>query len=174
MTKAKSATVQVTLQSEHPLRFDITSNDLPKDANGDLVFTNDHHPGFNVDFQFSDATLANYLFPPNAQKAEAVWSLLGASNCPTETASEVFQPLKVSSDCKTLTVHNSNEGPNVGHFGYTLRVTKDGGTTFLALDPGGLNQNGATSYSMSTAVAFAFGAAVGVLLTLGTQALLTT
>lgn len=172
MTKAKLATVQVTLHSEHPLRFDVTSNDLPKDANGDLVFTNDHHPGFNVDFHFCDETPAKYSFPPNAQKADAVWSLRGASNCPTQQASEVFQPLNISSDCKTLTVHNSNESPNVGHFGYTLRVTKDGGATFLALDPGGLNQNGATSYSMSTAVAFVIGAAAGVLLTLGSQALL--
>ena len=142
MTNAKLADVQVTLHSVDPLRFDITSKDLPKDANGDLVFINDNHPGFNVDFQFTDETRLNYLFPPNNQKAEAVWSLRGPSNCPTQKASEVFQPVHVSGDCKTLTVHNSNAGANVGHFGYTLRVTKDGGATFLALDPGGLNKNG--------------------------------
>ena len=149
MTNAKLANVQVTLLSVDPLRFDITSNDLPKDANGDLVFANDHHPGFNVDFQFSDETGLNYLFPPNSQKADAVWSVRGPSNCATVKASEVFEPLKVSTDGKTLSVHNSNAGNNVGHFGYTLRVTKDKGAHFLPLDPGGLNTNGPISANRS-------------------------
>lgn len=149
MTNAKLANVQVTLLSVDPLRFDITSNDLPKDANGDLVFANDHHPGFNVDFHFTDETKSNYLFPPNPQKADAVWSVRGPSNCATVKASEVFEPLKVSTDGKTLSVHNSNAGNNVGHFGYTLRVTKDTGAHFLALDPGGLNTNGPVSANKS-------------------------
>lgn len=168
----KLVKVQVILKSEKPIDFTIESTDLPTDPNGDLMFNNDHHPGFHVEFELIDQTGLKYSFPPNSKKDSAVWSKLGSTNCPTAGVWEVFKPLHVSPDGAKLTVHNTNEKPVLGRFMYSLQVSKDGGNKLLSLDPGGLNNNGPTSRGLSATVAFVAGAAAGSLLTLGAQTLL--
>ena len=85
-----------------------------------------------------------YTFPPQNKVQEASWSQVG-SNCPTAPAYDVFDPKRVENSQTTLVVFNANPSPALGNFKYTLRVTKDGGTTYCELDPGGVDKNGATA-----------------------------
>jgi hypothetical protein len=165
----KRADVDVILRSDNPLDFDIVPNGLPKGPNGELVFENNNHPGFQIQFHLQDPNGLDYLFPPNSDKEEAVWSKLGSGACPTSGMWEVFEPIRVVPQRTTLVVHNPNPSPAQGKFGYTLRVTN--GSRWLDLDPGGDNLNG-PRYSWTAAIAFIGGVAVGCLGTLGTQALL--
>ena len=175
----KKVEVEVILESDNPVNFRVepVNNSLPTGPNGELIFDNDHHPGFQVWFYLNDRNGLGYTFPPNSKKHQAVWSELGNGACPKPPGkSDVFHVERViEPDRRTLVVLNPNPSPAQGPFGYTLRVTKDGGATYLDLDPGGLNQNGPTAKSSSTG-AFAAGAAVGLIVgvagTLGTQALL--
>lgn len=176
MPKAKDVHVDVVLESDNPVRFRIEPsppNSLPTGANGELIFSNDHHPGFHIHFNLRDISCLGYLFPTTSDKKEAVWSQLGNGACPKSEMWEVFKPLHVSPHQLTLTVDNPNGSPAQGPFGYTLRVTKDNGASYLDLDPGGLNQNGPQALSKSKDVLLTIGGAIaGSLLTLGAQALL--
>lgn len=175
--KAKDVTVNVTLNSEKPGDFKIEPSPngaLPTGPDGELIFRNAGHPGFFVVFHLIDLTHQKYGFPPNSEKKAAVWSTLKANACPGEPGEwAVFEPISVSPDGMNLKVHNANVAPIVGLFSYTLRVTKDGGTKYLDLDPGGSNQNGPIGFvSPKPYVAFIVGAIVGALAILGGQALL--
>ena len=167
----KHAVVTVVLNSDNPLDFDIESDDLPKDANGDLVFHNDGHPGFQVEFELDDKLELGYLFPPNNNKQDAVWSKLGTSVCPDSPCHEVFKVQSVRPHRKSLLVLNPNSGKVLGDFGYTLRVTKTDGAPYLDLDPGGVNQNGPTQPFSKAALLIA-GGVMGAVLALGAEALL--
>lgn len=147
---------------------------IPTGANGELIFKNAGHPGFFVHFDLQDPNGLGYKFPPQQKIKEAVWSELYEGACPQAPGKwEVFDPRNISNNGMTLVVHNPNEVPCLGKFGYTLRVTKDGGLTYLDLDPGGDNQNGPiSSFETSYAMMFFGGAVTGVLATLGTQALI--
>jgi hypothetical protein len=169
--------VSVTLNSETPGDFSIEPSplgSLPTGPNGELIFNNAGRPGFFIHFGLVDKTGLNYKFPPQAKVSEAVWSELVAGACPQSPGKwDVFEPRNITNGGMTLIVHNPNVDPILGKFGYTLRVTKDGGATYLPLDPGGDNQNGPVNrYNWNTAVAFVSGAAVGSLATIGVQALL--
>jgi hypothetical protein len=175
----KKVEVEVTLNSDSPVQFRVApvGNSLPTGPQGELIFENDHHPGFHVWFYLKDPNGLGYKFPPNAKKDQAIWSELGSQVCPKAPGkAEVFHAERVvEPDRMTLVVLNPNPSPAQGPFGYTLRVTKDGGTNYLDLDPGGLNQNGPTTSRSSTSTFVAGAAAgfmVGVAATLGTQALL--
>lgn len=172
MDYPKHVVVTVVLKSVDPLVFDIESDDLPKDEKGNLKFCNDGHPGFQIEFELDDRTGLNYLFPPNKNKQDAIWSKMGASACPTSECHEVFKIQSVRPHEKSVVVQNANQGATVGDFGYTLQVTNTGGKPYLPLDPGGVNQNGPISRDKSTAALLLAGVALGVLGTLGTQALL--
>ena len=176
MADPKDAHVDVILDSDNPVQFRIEPtppSSLPTGPNGELIFNNNHHPGFNVHFHLRDINALGYLFPKNSDKKEAVWSELGNGVCPNSAKWEVFEPNHVSAHRLTLTVRNPNPSPAQGPFGYTLRVTKDNGASYLNLDPGGFNQNGSQSISKSKDLLLAIGGAVtGSVLTLGAQALL--
>lgn len=163
---AKRVVVTVELRGDDPLDFSVVCKNIPKDGKK-FVFKNDHHNGFQIEFELDDKMNLGYLFPPNDIKEEAVWSQLGTV-CPDTPCSQVFEVMSVRPDRKTLIVHNPNVDPVLGEFAYTLRLTKTTGAPFLELDPGGVNQNGPVR-SRSTAAVFLAGAAVGVLATLGTQ-----
>ena len=92
--------------------------------------------------------------------------------CPTtKSVWGQFTAIEVLPGGKTLVVHNKNNARN--NFAYALRVTKDNGSNYLALDPGGTNWNGSLALNKSTlTVAAIGGAVVGVLATLGVQAFL--
>jgi hypothetical protein len=155
---------------------------LPTGPNGELIFRNAGHRGFEVHFHLTDSTGLGYRFPPHSKKHAGVWSQLGAGACPNSEIWEVFHANGVQEPGgMILEVLNPNPSvsnpPNPpegqGQFGYTLRVTKDGGTTYLPLDPGGDNQNGPiTRFDWQKVVVFVAGAIAGTLATLGGQALI--
>src|SRR5438270_1753122 len=131
--------VAVTLETVSPLKYKIepTGTDKLPTSNGALVFDNDKHPGFDIDFTFTDNTNSGYLWPPNNLKGQAVWSKIGtAVTCPVSPDTEVFRATGVDKTCTVLTVHNPNPSPAQGAFQYTLCVTNNGGQTYLDLDPG--------------------------------------
>lgn len=139
---AREVRVNVHLDSVRPLQFRVEPEDEDlKGPEGQIQFTNNCHPGFLVKFVLQRAT-DGYLFPRNAQAKEAIWSEVGDGKCPQSSKRDVFKAPRVSPDGKILTVTNPNPKPAQGKFGYTLRVTNDGGESFLDLDPGGINNNG--------------------------------
>ena len=166
----RSVTVNVILRNDDPLDFEIQSNDLSKDSNGDLIFENKEHPGFMVHFDLEDKTGKGYVFPKNSKKYDAVFSQMGNSGCPT-SGQVVFEPRNIPPHRQTLIVHNPNEGQVLGRFRYTLNVGLRGASKYLALDPGGVNQNGPT-HPISKAALLLAGAVIGSLLVLGGQALM--
>jgi len=120
---------------------------------GELIFKNEAHSGFFVYFDLKDPNKLGYKFPPNSKINDAVWSKLGVGACPDTEAWEIFDPKSVTNQGMTLRVRNTNVVPVVGKFGYTLRVTKDGGANYLPLDPGGDNQNGPIALFVSSWIA---------------------
>jgi hypothetical protein len=122
---------------DHPV-FEIDS--FLKDEADLLRFHNKGRPGFKVVFHLHDETGCGYHFSGPPRVREAVWSQVGKA-CPTAPAWEVFEPIKIFNDGMSLVVRNENPSPPQGEFRYTLRVTTGGGK-YLALDPGGFNQNG--------------------------------
>ena len=140
----RTVDIDVYLQapgSNPPFKLD---SDLPG-KDGNYAFKNKNHPGLIVGFHLHDELNPGYSFPDASNLQDAVWSQLG-STCPTSGIWEVFQPLSVENDGKTLMAYNENPtagGNGLGAFHYTLNVTKTGGPPYLALDPGGDDQNGA-------------------------------
>ena len=121
-----------------PFRLD---SYLQSEPGGDLVFSNRRRPGFIVKFHLHDETGEGYEFPKPSHEHEALWSRAG-EGCPPPNSGqwEEFEAIRIINSQKTLVVRNLNETKT--KFGYTLRVTKDGGKTFRDLDPGGDNLNG--------------------------------
>lgn len=124
-----------------PPKFHFISDDLQVGPKNHLTFKNDGHAGFDIHFDLQEPTYG-YRFPPQAAAKQAIWSKFGDGECPHLEASEVFTEPRISHDGQSLRVHNRNSEYDTGSFGYTLRVTNDGGSNYLPLDPGGLNQNG--------------------------------
>lgn len=118
---------------------------LPVDSKGYILFDNNHRPGFNIRFNLHDETKSGYTFPPQPKVREACWSQVGTT-CPTTAKWEVFEPRRVENGGATLIVYNQNPSPPLGEFKYALRVTKDDGTTYCDLDPGGIDNNGARTF----------------------------
>lgn len=173
MANPKKVKVIVTVKSDVPGDFTIEPSpkgSLPKGKKGELVFENDHHPGFDVHFDLVDKSGLGYKFPPPDKMSSAVWSELGATSCPRDGRMEVFQPLSIDNDQMTLVARNPNAGTVVGGFYYMLRVTRDGGSSYLPLDPGGDNKNG--PISPRPVAAWIAPAVTGALVAIGTVALL--
>jgi hypothetical protein len=172
MSSPWQKSVAVTLESVDPLQYTIvpTGSDPLPTQNGLLVFDNNNHNGFNINFTFTDKTNGGYLWPPNNLKGQAVWSKVGtAIACPASPDTDVFHAVSVNKTCTVLKVNNPNPSPAQGAFQYTLCVTNDGGATYLPLDPGGINNNGSTRYFSATlVVAAVVGAVVGATATLVT------
>ncbi len=174
MADAKKTTVNVTYSGIDPVtgkaNFTIDptgTNPLPTGPNG-LIFVNDHFPGFQISFVLIDNTHQNYAFPPNSKKDLAVSSVMGAGLCPPQGTSDVFKALSVGgTNNNILTVLNTNQDPYVGVFSYVLWITNDGGTTYIELDPGGVNQNGpSVRFSLASILILAAAVAVVALVAL--------
>lgn len=174
--KPNKAHVDVTLEGDNPVKFTLSSKDLPiKD--GVLYFNNNGRPGFQIYFNLLDPNGLGYRFPPNYLKDDAIRSELGStSKCPSHASgkNDVFEVSHVEEPSRTtLVVKNGNQKKDqLGAFGFALFVTKDDGRPYLPLDPGGWNNNGSTSAAKTLTLALAAGAAAGVVITLGAQALL--
>lgn len=167
--------VDVFIDSITPLRHRVEPSaknnpQLPVDQNGNIIFENDHHPGFEIHFELQGDT-HGYFFPPTAQKFDAVWSQCG-SQCPDQTGVwEVFRPIRIDSsgnppERRTLIVHNKNPAPAQGPFQYNLRVTN--GASWQNLDPGGTNNNGASRLTVNYLAVAAVGISTGILGALAT------
>lgn len=153
--------------------FHFESTDIPMGPKNHLYFRNFGYPGFCVHYDIQGTT--DYVFPDAKMTGDYLNEALfchAQTACPTtKSVWGQFTAHEVQPGGKTLVVHNKNDAK--ANFAYTLRVTKDNGSNYLSLDPGGTNWNGATALNKSTlTVAAIGGAAVGVLLTLGAQALL--
>jgi hypothetical protein len=138
--------VFVYLHSQTPGDFTVESYLQSDPGSSNLVFYNRHHPGFDVTFHLIDETGLGYRFPQASNKQDAIWSQLGNS-CPTTPVWEVFDKhgMILGPQGLSITAHNPNEGTAVGEFRYTLNVSQSGNPPYLALDPGGTNNNGSTS-----------------------------
>lgn len=111
-------------------------------SNGEIIFKNNHRPGFNISFNLIDKTGEGYTFPSQPNVDDACWSQYGTT-CPTTACKDVFEPRRIKNQGMTLEVYNDNPSPPGGPFKFNLRVTKDGGQNYCDLDPDGNNQNGA-------------------------------
>lgn len=177
MTNTPNAPLEVHVQVFlHPGApngdFHFETSDLPMGPDNHLYFTNQCHPGFLIhyDLQGNNA----YVFPDSSISTDYLHEALychAHANCPTSKATwGQFTGQSVEQAGKTLVVLNKNDSP--ANFAYTLRVTNDRGSHYLPLDPGGTNRNGGVLKNSSSATLVAIGGAVvGVLLTLGAQAL---
>ena len=132
-TKDVTVTVHLDLSSTPPFTFDTS---LPKTGKGHLKFQNGKQDGFLISFVLDDPTNV-YTWGPDP--AQALWSTAQAV-CPTAAGQwDQFTSQAITNGGMTLQVLNKNE--TVQDFGYTLRVTSDGGATYVDLDPIGSNQN---------------------------------
>lgn len=150
-----------------PPQFHFETTHLPMGPNNHLHFQNCGHPGFYVHYHLQDPT-HGYVFPeesmyphPPGPKDEhlnqALYSAVGTA-CPTSSGQwGQFTALRVENAGRTLVVWNKNESPV--DFGYTLRVTSNGGQNYLPLDPGGTNTNGPSLYALTTTTLMVAGAA---------------
>lgn len=154
MSNPWQKTVSVTLTAVDPVSKTgvyqlqpVGPDPIPVGPDGSLIFDNDGHNGFNIDFVLTDLTGQNYAFPPNNKKQQAVSSQMGAIDaCPPQGVSVVMSPTNVSGPNNSiLSVHNPNQGNVVGTFSYVLWLTNDNGASYIKLDPGGTNNNGMTS-----------------------------
>ena len=134
-----------------PAKFEL-STCLEKDPDNNLVFKNNHRPGFEIHFHLHDKTGKGYRFPEPQDLKYAVWSMKGEKCCPKSAKDDegIFRPIRVDRDGMTLVVYNDNpdeeHGGPIRKFRYTLNVTNCGGDPYLPLDPGGDDQNGARSF----------------------------
>lgn len=129
------ATVNVILDVEnHTFKFE---TDLPMGPNNEISFYNDGQPGFVITYHLQDPR-HGYAFPENLD--EALFSTKDPV-CPTSHGQwGQFKAKAVTDNGINLVVRNLNKDKH--RFGYTLRVTKDGGLSFWNLDPIGGNENG--------------------------------
>lgn len=161
--------VQVVLHPGDPNGdFHFETTDLPMGPKNFLYFRNWGFPGFLIHYDLQDPKdeyvfPESSLFPPNPPNQHLREALYARSQpgCPTSASNwGQFEGEEVLNGGKTLVVYNKNQTPR--DFAYTLRVTNDGGKTYLPLDPGGQNKNGPSrAIQLTTAViAAAAGAAL--------------
>ena len=178
MADPREVHVQVVLHPGGPNGdFHFESTDLPIGPGNVLYFKNFGYPGFHVHYDLKEHP--EYLFPepslfppnpPNQHLRQALFAQ-GQSGCPSTMSNwGQFDALDVKNAGRTLVVWNKNQTPQ--DFGYTLRVTKDRGATYLPLDPCGVNQNGSYRAGTSSLLVAAGCLVAGSLLTLGVQAAL--
>lgn len=145
MPSPKTVTVDVVLKPNKSPPFELETNDLPVGKDGELIFRNDHFPGFIIHFRLKHPS-HGYLFPDSSipdHLDESLYSSPGAS-CPTSKGQwGQFKAQSVEDNGRTLVVRNMNGFKT--KFGYTLRVTDDAGASYLDLDPIGGNENGPIS-----------------------------
>lgn len=167
MADPKEVDIKVFLDLGKDPPFHLQCDELPKGTkNGDFVFTNDHFPGFILNYVLQEPT-TGYRFPDDLD--EALYSAK-TTTCPTSKGQwGQFKAKSVSSDNKTLVVRNMNQHGHEGQFSYTLRVTKtphNADAEYLDLDPGGTNTNGSAQgiTLLNLAIGVGIIAATGIVL----------
>ena len=128
-------------------------------VNNQLVMNNNGNNGFLISFIIQPPTNPGdpqYYFPSDANKELAITAnpiVNPTDNCPNSQNGpgskpwSLFKAKSVSSDNKTLVVHDPNPQGQETLFGFTLWVTTnaDGSGPYIGLDPIGNNQNGPVS-----------------------------
>jgi len=152
----RDACVTVHLEPHHSPPFRFESTDLPIGPDNHIYFKFGKKDGFRVHFTLDDPT---YTFLD--KKEDALYAHNQAACPPGPCSLDGFKALRFDNGKQTLIVHNKNDATT--DFGFTLRVTNDGGKTHLDLDPIGSNQNSNSSnFSATNAVIVtAFGAVLG-------------
>ena len=56
------------------------STPLPRDPNGNIIFLNNHRPGFNIKFNLHDDTHSGYTFPGQAHVRDGRYGLPHVAN----------------------------------------------------------------------------------------------
>lgn len=150
--------VDVYLKSAGPPADFCIDTCLPAEFHGNdphpwIVFSNHGRDGFKLNFRLYDNTGASsaYVFPdppgnPTKGGDPQKWALWSADSqtCPPPPGQwDQFTAVEVKDKGTTLVVRNLNQVQT--DFVYTLRVTNDGGQTFVNLDPGGTNNNGSSA-----------------------------
>ena len=88
MANPRVVFVDVFIESITPLRHRVEPSvknnpQLPVDPDGNIIFENDHHPGFEIHFEFQGDT-HGYFFPPTATKVRrglvAMWQPMSRSS----------------------------------------------------------------------------------------------
>jgi hypothetical protein len=159
----KPVTVTVTLERASPLKYEMTSSDLPIKKvkhNGQdepvLRFNNvdkdgNQNDGFEVTFNLVDQTGEGYGFffanehHPDPDDAIWVQKVESGGFCPTGPCKWAgFKPKDVTR--QTLVVDNPNG--HLQYFGFALLLSQAGETSpSVTIDPIGDNQNGLSSNS---------------------------
>lgn len=149
MSEAKQADVTISYKPGEEPPFTLTTG-LPKGPGGEIIFKNDGHPGFFVNYTLDDSW-GDYVFPNDTDQALCSAVIEdGENSCPSEGVWPEFYAHKVKDNNRTLVVRNINgklpQGKDEVRFGYTLYITENpnGDGDFLELDPIGANQNGNT------------------------------
>jgi hypothetical protein len=153
----RPVTVTVTLERANPLKYEMTSTNLPikkiKHKGKDepvLRFNNNQdgqfHDGFEVTFNLVDQTGENYGFflgnSPHPDPDDAIWVKEADSggHCPTAKCNWAgFNPTSASRD--KLVVVNPNG--HLQYFGFALLLSRPNETSpSVTIDPIGDNQDG--------------------------------
>jgi hypothetical protein len=154
-TKNVTVTVHLDLSSTPPFTLETS---LPKTNKGNLKFKGGKKDGFLINFELDDP---DNVYTWGSDPAQALWSTSQAT-CPTEAGQwDQFTSQGITDSGMTLQVLNRNETSQ--DFGYTLRITRDNGANYVALDPIGTNQNSnlKSGVGTGTAAATILGAAAG-------------
>ena len=161
-TRDVSVTVNLDLSSTPPFTLDTS---LPKTNKGNLKFKGGKKDGFLISFELNDPFNV-YTWGPDP--AQALWSTSQAV-CPDGPGQwDQFTTQGtdgITNGGMTLQVWNKNETEQ--DFGYTLRVTRDGGANYVDLDPIGTNENSNLKAGIGggTLASAVVGAGVGYLAT---------
>lgn len=157
-TKDVTVTVHLDLSSTPPFTLETS---LPKTSKGNLKFKEGKKDGFMISFELDDP---DNVYSWGNDPAQALWSTSQAV-CPTSPGQwDQFTTQGtqgITNGGMTLNVHNKND--TAQDFGYTLRVTRDGGANYVDLDPIGTNENSNLKAGLGgvTAAATLVGAAAG-------------
>ena len=157
-TKDVSVTVHLDLNHSPPFTFETS---LPMSGKNHLKFSKGKADGFLISYTLDDPG-NTYTFGSDLN--QALWSTSEAV-CPTSPGQwDQFTAQEITNGGMTLVVHNANRDKQ--DFGYTLRITSDGGNSYMELDPIGTNDNSNLKRTFGVAVGAAVaGAAVGYLAT---------
>lgn len=162
-----------------------TDNKVGKPKGDTLTFDNDgKYDGFDIRFHVVDETRKGFLFMDARKDANGdpdpnlapMWVKKvndPKDPCPDHEFWDEFKTTEVAPNNKTLHVYNRNTDKQLFKFAFMFSRTPHQEPFEIMYDPGGDNQNGPrpfTSKSLLAALALG-GVAVGVILTLGVQAL---
>lgn len=144
----KPVTATVTILSDNPPDFSLTSSDIPVKGTGDdamISFNNDGNAGYEITFDLQDNTGKGYVFfqrpqNPSPDDALSVKLCSKTGHCPGPGQSwDEFKPTSVQGT--QLVVENANSYPQYFGFAFYFSLPNENSSS-LKYDPIGDNRNG--------------------------------